>query len=221
MKSVILSEKELTAFATKRDSLQRKVYNNLLAKFINKELVPGQVLNRRKIAEEMDVSVAPVLEALVLLEQEGFVSTFPRKGTIVSPAMESDIFGHLIVREALEVQAARLYCGDKIRVNYDELKLYAQRMDDLPVDSVEHAKMEIVFHASLVNLTGIKSLFQEFVRINRVGFFYKINTIRSSSWTESQLHVELVDLLCTDDVDKAGEAIRYHIRSGKPWLSDR
>lgn len=221
MEKVILSEDDLNVFNTKRDSLQRVVYGRLITMFMNKELIPGQVLNRRQLAEDMNVSVAPVLEALVLLEQEGFVSTLPRKGTIVSPAKDSDIFGHLVVREALEVEAASLYCGEKVRANYEELRAYAARMDELPVDSLEHAKMEIIFHASLVNLAGIKSLFHEFVRINRVGFFYKINTMRSTPWTESQLHVDLVDNLCTDNALKAEECIRYHIRSGKPWPSDR
>lgn len=214
--SVILDENKLSGMISEKASLQKKVYDSLVAKFMNKELVPGQIINRRQLADEMNVSVAPVLEALVILEQEGYVTTIPRKGTIVSPAKDSSIIGQLIVREALEVEAATLFCGEKIRENYDELRAYASQMDCTDIFSTEHAKMEIVFHSSLVNLAGVDSLLSEYIRSNRLGFFYKINSIRNVERTQSQKHVDLVDALCTDDIDKAANAIRSHLRSGKP-----
>lgn len=215
-KSIILDESILNGMYSEKASLQRRVYDTLVAKFMNKELVPGQIINRRQLAAEMNVSVAPVLEALVILEQEGYVNTIPRKGTIVSPAKDSSIAGQLIIREALEVEAATLYCGEKIRANYEELRDYASKMDASDVFSLEHAKMEIIFHSSLVNLAGVESLLYEYVRANRLGFFYKINSIRNVERTQSQKHVDLVDALCTDDIDKAANSIRSHLRSGKP-----
>jgi len=45
---------------------------------------PGQALNVRDIAEKLNVSPTPVREALVRLESEGHVQTFPDKGAYVS-----------------------------------------------------------------------------------------------------------------------------------------
>ena len=219
-KCVILTEDEINSISGESNSLQRKVYDALLDRFMNKELVPGQIINRRQVAAEMNVSVAPVLEALVKLQQEGFVMTIPRKGTIVSPAKETDIQECVIVREALEVEAVSFYCGEKVRSNYEDLIHYAAALDASPFQSIEHARMETIFHASLVNLANVKLLFQEFVKINRVGFFYKINSMQSMVGSQSQKHVDLVDSLCTDDIVKAADAIRSHIRSGKPWSAE-
>lgn len=219
-KNVILTEEELNNYSGECDSLQRRVYDALISRFMNKELIPGQIINRRHVAEEMNVSVAPVLEALVKLEQEGFVVTLPRKGTIVSPVKESDILEYSIVREALESEAVTFYCGEKIRTNYDELIRYAAMLDSTPFQSIEHARMETVFHASLVNLSGLRLLYQEFLKISRVGFFFKINTMQSNIGVQSQKHVDLVDSLCTDDILKAADAVRSHIRSGKPWPAE-
>lgn len=218
---VIISDEDLNSCWSQHDSLQRLVYDKLIAMFMSKELVPGDVINRKQIAEDMNVSVAPVLGAIVLLEQEGFVSTLPRKGTIVSPAKESDIYGQLIVREALEAEAAMLYCGKRIKENYDELYAYASKLDSVPTESLEHSHMETIFHASLVNLAGVKSLFTEFLKINRIGFFYKINTMRNTPWTQSQRHVDLIDKLVTDNIEAAQAAIRSHLRSGKPFPAER
>lgn len=219
-KSIILTEEEMNSAAGDGNSLQKKVYDALLSRFMNKELTPGQIINRRHVAAEMNVSVAPVLEALVKLEQEGFVVTLPRKGTIVSPVKESDVMEYTIVREALEAEAVTFYCGEKIRTNYDELIRYAAQIDSTPFQSIEHARMETLFHASLVHLSGLHLLYQEFIKINRVGFFFKINSMQSNIGVQSQKHVDLVDSLCTDDVFKAADAIRSHIRSGKPWPAE-
>ena len=85
-----------------RESLSRTVFNTLLNKFLRNKLVPGDILNRRELALELGVSVAPVLEALLQLENEGFVESFPRKGTLVKPVREEDVYGQLMLREAIE-----------------------------------------------------------------------------------------------------------------------
>ena len=217
-KNVILEESDIFSLGSNEKSLQQKVYDTLVAKFMNRELVPGQVINRRQLAAEMNVSVSPVLEALVKLEQEGFVVSIPRRGTIVRSVKAEEYFGHLLLREALEVEAVAFYCGEKIRSNYDELIAFARKMDETDIVSLEHARMEVVFHCSLVNLAGISPLFQEFVRVNRTSLFYKINSFITTKKANNQRHVDLIDNLCTNDIVKAAEAIRLHVRSGKPGI---
>ena len=219
-RGIILSEEDLLSTGKDSASLQRKVYDSLIGKLLNKELVPGQMINRRQIADEMGVSVAPVLEALLMLEQEGLVRTIPRKGTVVKPALKEDIIGNAVVREAIEVEAATIYCGRKILEHFNELTDFAVRLDACELKSPEHARMETIFHASLVRLAGFEALFQAYIPVNRISFFYRINTMRSDIGTQSQKHADLVEKLCTDDVFKATEAIRSHLRSGKPWSEE-
>src|SRR5689334_15273534 len=87
-----------------------RVYNEILDRLLSGRWEPGYVFNRRQIAAEMKVSVAPVLEAMLELEGEGLIETLPRKGTRVRALTIRDLQGQLIVREALECQAARMYC---------------------------------------------------------------------------------------------------------------
>lgn len=216
MSKVILTEADIQNILSEKDSLQVGVYNSILSMLLNKELVPGQFINRREVAKQLGVSVAPVLEAFVLLKQEGFVQTIARKGTIVSPATDEQIYGSLIVREALEVEAAMLYCGEKIRRNYDALMAYAKEMDTKHVFSLEHAKMEIVLHSSLVNLAGVPNLFRVFATNIRLGMFFRLNTMQHNGrLTEHQHHESFINALCTDDKVQAGEVVRNHVRSGK------
>src|SRR4051794_1015015 len=53
--------------------LSSQVYDQLLRRLLSGELPPGHVFNRRQVAAELGVSVAPVLEAMLELEAEGLI----------------------------------------------------------------------------------------------------------------------------------------------------
>ena len=200
----------------KNASLSEKVYNILLDRLLTNRLIPGEILNRRDVAKELQVSVAPVLEAMVQLEHEGYLESIPRKGTRVRPIRKEDILGQLFVREAIECQAARLYCGKPVQENEGTLKELARECDKEASLSPKHWEDEIRFHKCLVELSGCKALVREFEKTIRLNMFYAMNKfIEPESRTERQSHEELVDLLKTDDPDEAERIIRYHVRSGK------
>lgn len=199
-----------------KSSLSRDVYDHLLGRFLGNELLPGHVLNRRAIAQHLGISVAPVLEALLQLEMEGFVESIPRKGTIVKPIRQEDVFGQLMLREAVECQAARLYCGSPVRAHQETLQTLAEQLESSRSDTLEHWHLEIAFHSSLIGLSGCPILLREFQRIMRLGVFYSINRILPPSVAPERLpHTVLVDRLQDPDPDVAETAIREHVRSGK------
>ena len=91
-----------------------QAYDYILGQLFCRELQPGDLLDRKKIAEELEISLIPVSDAVQRLTYEGLLTTRRRQGTFVcSPSIE-DVRGQLLVREALECQSARLYCGEKI-----------------------------------------------------------------------------------------------------------
>ena len=215
-KSVIITDEDIYNFANNKNSLTKTIYERLISMFMNSELIPGQMLNRRQLADELGVSVAPVLEALIQLELDGFIESIPRKGTIVRPVRERDVYERYILREALECAAARLYAGPPIQWNKEELLAYAEKIDHDQLHSISQMEEEIIFHASLVNLAGISSLTREYLRATRIGMFCMIHHVSFHKGIIRQNHVELIEKLCTDDHDEAEKIIRQHIWSGKP-----
>lgn len=210
---------EQKSIDTSKNSLSQTVYERLLEKFLQNELVPGHILNRREIAQEYGISVAPVLEALLQLEMEGFVESIPRKGTIVRPVRQEDIYGQLMLREAIECQAARMYCGSRVRGQRASLESLAAELETTEADTPAHWKQEIDFHSKLVELSECPPLFREFNRFIRLGVFYRLNHIlQSSDRLDGQNHQTLIDVLAKDDPDSAERAVREHLRSGKLHL---
>ncbi|MDX6740797.1 GntR family transcriptional regulator [Actinocorallia sp. A-T 12471] len=89
-------------------SLPEQICDHIRELIIADELEPGSWLRERDLAQRLDVSRIPVREALLMLETEGFVRLVPRRGAMVSTLTLSEAENLFDVREALEVQAARL-----------------------------------------------------------------------------------------------------------------
>jgi DNA-binding GntR family transcriptional regulator len=71
------------------------------------ELRPGGRVNQEEIAAQSGLSVAPVREALRVLEQEGQLTYFPRRGWFVTELDLDDLREIYGLRELLEARAAR------------------------------------------------------------------------------------------------------------------
>jgi DNA-binding GntR family transcriptional regulator len=71
------------------------------------DLRPGDRVRQEEIAERIGVSIAPVREALAVLEQEGQVSYRPRRGYVVAELDLGDLNEIYELRATLEERAAR------------------------------------------------------------------------------------------------------------------
>src|SRR6266478_5808925 len=110
-------------------SLAAEAYNVVRQRILRGELVLGQAISRRKLAAELGMSFLPVSEALLRLEVEGLLESRPRAGTRVRIPTREDVRGHFIVREALEVQAARLFASVATPEDRADVQKLAARVD--------------------------------------------------------------------------------------------
>ena len=206
-----------------KQSLAEKAYEYILERLLKHEFLPGQILNRREVAQRLKISIAPVLEAMVKLEAEGLLAILPRKGTQVRLVRPEDTMDHMVVREAIECQAARLYCGAPIEENERELKSLAADVDCADGSAIQLWKREIAFHQRLVELAGSRSLRTAFQHTMRLGTVCAVNffsELRPLNNPEGN-HVSLVDKLKTKNPDMAEKHIRDHMQSGKNYQQNR
>jgi DNA-binding GntR family transcriptional regulator len=115
----------------KRKGLAGRAYLIVKQRVLRGELAVGQTISRRKLAAELGISIAPATEALMRLELEGLLESRPRAGTRVRIPTEEALRGQYAVREALEVQAARLFVDHATREEKTELMRLAIRVDSL------------------------------------------------------------------------------------------
>jgi DNA-binding GntR family transcriptional regulator len=197
-----------------------RAYNRIISLIANRTLQAGNLIEARTIAAELDISMSPVTRALQRLEQEGLVRIVPRTGSFVEEGDLQTLFDNMMMREALECQAARIYCGSPIEENLDTLHELARKVDAIP--SIASPELDpdrwladIAFHQFLVSLSRNSVLIKAFGNIMRIGILLNLNMFARST-EQSENHVELANALVTRDSDEAERLIRSHLRSHKP-----
>src|SRR5271154_2765627 len=89
------------------DTAQQHAVASLRSMIVSGSLRPGQRVNQDQVAESVGLSVAPVREALRVLEQEGQVTYRPRRGYFVTELRVEDLAEIYELRQGLEERAAR------------------------------------------------------------------------------------------------------------------
>ena len=209
-----LSEKQARS-ANKRKNLSVQAYEYLLEQLLNHELQSGNFIEPHEIASKLGMSTVPVIRVLQRLAHEGFVKIINRKGTFVENSNPKSIFRQMMMREAIECQAALIYCGKPVENNLDRLIALATAIEEIPVTDLEHLTKEIEYHSFLVSLSGCLNLTQSVKLSMQLGHFLRLNLFYRGL-THAESHVELTRSLATSDPDEAARIIRHHLRSGKP-----
>lgn len=88
-----------------QQALHTQVYEALRQAITSGALGPGQRVNEAEIARQMQISRAPVREAIRQLERDGLLVSVPRRGTIVATLSASEIEELFTLRADLEARA--------------------------------------------------------------------------------------------------------------------
>lgn len=202
-----------------KSSLAEKAYQMLLDQLLTKRLVPGMVINRREIAADLRMSVAPVLEAIIQLQADGFLDSLPRKGTLVRGVHLENFRGQLLLREAIECECARLYCGKRVTDAEALLRPLAEAADVSEQKTlIDLWKAELPFHSALVRLTKCEALIEVYAKAMQRKLFSAIHLFMGGEAFGGGDHVALLQGLQTSNPDRAEKLIREHLRYRKERL---
>lgn len=94
-----------------RTSLAEEVHARLVDAMVSGTLPPGTPLRQEKLAEELNVSRQPIIQALGMLRRDGLIEPAGRRGYKVTP-VDTALVRHVYdVRAALDGLAAGLAAG--------------------------------------------------------------------------------------------------------------
>src|SRR6516165_1177716 len=121
---MMLTMPKQTSFGSSRLT----VFDELQERICSGKLAPGSKLLQRHLAEEFDVAVGVIREALLELKSCGLVNVVPNLGAVVANLNAQTISDALQVREVLEGLAARLCCERASRSDLRELHSLADEV---------------------------------------------------------------------------------------------
>jgi len=193
-------------------SLAAEAYNVVRQRILRGELVLGQVISRRKLAAELGMSFLPVSEALLRLEVEGLLESRPRAGTRVRIPTRDDVRGHFIVREALEVQAAKLFTQFATASERAELRKLAARVDGLAVkpDRTLYTVLHHRLHRRIAECSRCSMLSDAIEKTHALSSIWFGLLRRPASGDAPRRHQELIEALSKGPAEAAAAAMREH-----------
>jgi DNA-binding GntR family transcriptional regulator len=192
-------------------------------KAVRKMLIAGDFSDThtwslRSLSKHLGMSVSPVLGALRRLEQQGLVVVHPQRGITTRALNRRQVAEAYIVREALEVQAARLLAISQNTEAIKKLERSAKTMLCMckKNDIKGYAYEDFLFHRHLVEGANCEMLLDTYDNVALLcmiieGGWHDITFPETSS--EISNHIDLVKSLAHFNPEIAEKAIRAHINS--------
>jgi DNA-binding GntR family transcriptional regulator len=159
--------------------------------------------------------------ALERLAVEGFVETKPRAGSRVKIPTAGEIRGNYIVREALEVEAARLFAQSASAAQRARLVELAARLDARyarlrpargGADAVRTEQAHVAFHLFIARATRCPELVEAIVRSRVLMFNWLFSRAAFPEPLPADWHARLARVLASGSPEEAEAAMREHVR---------
>jgi DNA-binding GntR family transcriptional regulator len=207
-------------------TLSGEAYAIIRERILRGEVAVGQVISRRRLATELGMSLLPVNEAFQKLEFEGLLESRPRAGTRVRIPSREDVEGHYVVREALEVQAARLYAKFSTPEERTAMLKLATRVDAMSAATETNRAIYLTLHERLHHQIAVygrcRSLCDAIEKTCALSSIWLCaGPPRSDGHNGLNRHRDLMEALSRGDPDRAAEAMGRHITSSRDSIIER
>jgi DNA-binding GntR family transcriptional regulator len=178
---------------------------------------PGERLVETAIAEQLDVSRAPVREALSALEQEGIVAHVPRRGYFVVEFTDKDIEEVYSLRLLLEVEALQRAID---RASQEDLAELQGLVDDLSRAAMNKDEPETIvaldmaFHEGICRLADHSRLYSAWNNLRLQTQLLIGLTSRTHYDHPDQprvWHQRILDAMKDKDLKRAIETLKDHM----------
>lgn len=192
----------------------QRAYELIREKITSLELAPGSSIDEGKLADEMEMGLVPVREALVLLVHDHLV-TIEAQGLFVSKVEAPDLKQISDIRMLLEPycaqQAALHATADDIVV----LEALSQEQSQIPSDQPKQLfDLDHKFHQAIARAAKNKYLseiLEDFYGHSRRVWFLVLPHLDFLS-TAVESHLEMVQAIKNHDDERAVQMMREHVQ---------
>lgn len=196
--------------------LKDQAYRHIRDAITTLQFKPGAPVMEGKLAKSLGISKTPVRNALVRLEQEGFVQTIPFRGTFVSSLSVAQVREMFEVRDALEELAVQRLIDRATMDDVERLRRVIERGAHPSSDELE-ASIDSIreFHEELVSLSGNTMLVDMYaILANHIARIRNIcGHIPGRVEKSAEEHAAIVDAIARAEPAAAQVAMRRHLDS--------
>lgn len=210
--------KKTTQSVSTEDTTQT-AYQGLRHMLYKKELVPGQKIICRDLAEKLGLSATPIIRALKWLELQGFVRHEPNRGYVMAPFSLREIEELYELRELIEPSLVPAVIE---RIDKEGLaRLKAAHDAHLAAERDFYLQERLFknrdFHMILATLSGkttqiriLENIF-DMLFLKYGGNYFPISSLPATD----QAHQEIYDAVAVRSLERAQSVLKNHLTNVK------
>jgi DNA-binding GntR family transcriptional regulator len=202
-----------------KEESSQTAYLGIRHMLYNKELVPGQRIAYRDLAEKLRLSSTPIIQALKWLELQGFVRHEPNRGYSMAPFSIKEVEELYEIRELIEPSLV-LAAIEKIdKKGLSDLKeaLEAHLSAEREFYLKERLFRNREFHMTLASLSGkatqiriLQNVF-DMIFLKYGGNYFPISSLSATD----QAHQEIYDAVALRSLERAQSVLKNHLTNVK------
>jgi DNA-binding GntR family transcriptional regulator len=186
-----------------------QVYDQLKQKIISAEILPGEVMTLKKLADGFGVSATPVREALRQLESERVIIIESNKRIYVNRLAASEVRDILAIRLILESMAAEAACRLRPEAAVAEVKRCLDTMEANLRNPNEYMQANSQFHFGIYAHAGSPVLLQLIESLwARIGPYFVISSSAEQNRHAITYHREMWNAFARRDLQKMRKSLR-------------
>jgi DNA-binding GntR family transcriptional regulator len=193
----------------------KRAYERIRERITTLELAPGSPINEQRLAQELDLGLVPVREALKLLAHENLVVITPRHGLYVADVNVPDLEQLSEMRLTLESLGARLAAQRATADDIVVLEALRQEQATTPAeDSRRLFDIDHRFHQAIAQAARNKYLADSLERLFGLSQRLWYLALPHMGFLPSAVekHLDLVEAIEVHDADRAERIMQSHVQ---------
>ncbi len=204
--------------------LSQKAYSRIRKMLFHNELVAGQKIPFQELADNIEMSATPIIQALKFLEFQGIVRREPNKGYFIEPLILEEVDELFRFRSLLELSLLRETIPNLDAVGEQTLQKahdeYLEALEGVLITQKLVTDME--FHLAIARLSGQK------LRVRALRNTFDLLHLKyqtslryvTRNRSNNQDHGFILEAILARDVDHAASLLAAHIENSRTNACD-
>lgn len=199
-----------------KPGLTQEAYEGIRRMLFYNEMVPGQKFSYRELAEKLEMSPTPVIQALKRLEHQGLVQYEPNRGYFTAPMSVREVEEIFDLRELIEISLLPQVIDN---INNAALRHLHEIMGAVPpAPGEDYLNRKLLndrdFHLAVAKISGRRTQFQILEHLFDLLYLKYRGSLLfvASQKSVGSLHQQLIDALESRDLKLTRRIMRKHFR---------
>jgi DNA-binding GntR family transcriptional regulator len=202
-----------------KSDLAQLAYVGIRRMLFHNEIVPGQKISYRELAEKLNVSLTPVIQALNRLKHQGLVHHETNRGYFTAPMSVQEVEEIYELRELIELSLLPAVLNNLNEAGIKKLRRLL--INDKAISQERYLNQKLLkdrdFHLAIASISGRQTQLQMLQYLFDLLYLKYRGSLLfvASEKTVGSLHQDLLSALESRDLKRTRQAMKKHFRTIK------